>query len=538
MKMRGKAISLFVALALVISLPGFSVSASETGENKVGPAEPQIQTAEAEASFAPLAAANGVNVQAHTQEEIKAYIKANGAKVSDSTGYLTNPSTTNPYAPGSLTQSSLDSALGMINQVRYIAGLDPITLDSAYNEQMQAASLVMAANNTLSHDPAQPAGMDNDLYTLGYSGAGSANIAWGYATLGSAIINGWMEDGDPDNIAAMGHRRWILNPRMGKIGFGKVGAFTAMKSFDTSNAAASQTGVAWPAQNMPIEFFASYYPWTISMGSTVNAAAVTVTLKRQSDNRTWSFSQTNTADGYFNVNNQGYGASGCIVFRPNSITYSEGDVFEVTITGLSSPVSYTVNFFSIVERYTVSFNANGGQIDPASARVIAGQSCGPLPLLTRSGYIFDGWFTLPVGGRPINNKEIVTGDVTFYAQWIKDTAIKDSSSVSAGFQTVIKWMIDKKITSVNPYNPRGAVTREQMAAFMYALAEKPALSPDAQAIDIQDASQMSKGFETSIKWMIDQKITSVNPYNPKGKVTREQMAAFMYSFNRNVHQQL
>jgi hypothetical protein len=116
--------------------------------------------------------------------------------------------------------------------------------------------------------------------------------------------------------------------------------------------------------------------------------------------------------------------------------------------------------------------------------------------------------------------------------------IKDLNQVSKGFETPIKWMIDQKITSVNPFNPRGVVTREQMAAFMYSLAGKPALSSSAEAILVKDANQMSAGFATSIKWMIDRKITSVNPYNPKGKVTREQMAAFMYSFNRNVHQQL
>jgi hypothetical protein len=116
--------------------------------------------------------------------------------------------------------------------------------------------------------------------------------------------------------------------------------------------------------------------------------------------------------------------------------------------------------------------------------------------------------------------------------------INDSSKVSPGFETPIKWMISEGITSTNPYNPQGVVTREQMAAFMYALAGRPALSLSAQVIVIRDVNLMSQGFETPIKWMIDQKVTSVNPYNPQGVVTREQMAAFMYSFNRNVYQRL
>jgi hypothetical protein len=110
----------------------------------------------------------------------------------------------------------------------------------------------------------------------------------------------------------------------------------------------------------------------------------------------------------------------------------------------------------------------------------------------------------------------------------KAIVIKDGDKVSAGFETSIKWMMEEKITSINPYNPRSYVTREQMAAFMYRLAGGPELTDTAKAIVIKDADKMSAGFETSIQWMMENKITSVNPYSPRGIVTREQMAAFMY----------
>ena len=61
-------------------------------------------------------------------------------------------------------------------------------------------------------------------------------------------------------------------------------------------------GVAWPAQNMPVEFFGSSYPWSISMGKDVDKSAVKVTLIRQSDQKKWAFSEKK-ADGYFNVEN-------------------------------------------------------------------------------------------------------------------------------------------------------------------------------------------------------------------------------------------
>jgi uncharacterized repeat protein (TIGR02543 family) len=192
--------------------------------------------------------------------------------------------------------------------------------------------------------------------------------------------------------------------------------------------------------------------------------------------------------------------------------------------------------------YTITYNSNGGSAVAAKTGVMPGyigNVVGVLPTSTRSGYIFDGWFTQAVGGAPITSTtEMPKANVTYYAHWITDIAIKDVVNVSAGFQTPIKWMVDKGITSINPYNPKGQVTREQMAAFMYALAGRPTLSSSAQNVVIKDAARVSSGFPTSIKWMIYNRITSVNPYNPQGKVTREQMAAFMYSYNRNVYHQL
>ena len=85
------------------------------------------------------------------------------------------------------------------------------------------------------------------------------------------------------------------------------------------------------------------------MGSTVDISSVKVKLTRESDNKTWNFSSSE-ADGYFNVNNDGYGQKGCIIFRPDTDEdYEAGDVYNVSITGLGDgkDVSYSVNFFEL-----------------------------------------------------------------------------------------------------------------------------------------------------------------------------------------------
>lgn len=293
-----------------------------------------------------------LNVAYHTQAEISARIKSDGISLNDPLNFVTDPQLTAPYdSAGVLSPDTLNAAMKTINQIRYIAGLqDNVTLNEEYNRKAQAASLVNFANHTLSHSPSKPAGMGESMYKLGYDGSSSCNLAmasWN-CSLNQTLVQSWMEDGDSSNIDRVGHRRWILNPSMGQTGFGAVygpgGTYSAMYCFDRSRSA-SETQIAWPAQNMPVEYFGTSFPWSVSIGSNVDKNAVHVTLKRVNDGMTWNFS-AGASNGYFNVNNGGYGQNGCIIFRPDQTGgYHAGDTFEVSITGGGVNLSYTVNFF-------------------------------------------------------------------------------------------------------------------------------------------------------------------------------------------------
>lgn len=296
---------------------------------------------------------SGINVKYHTQEEIRNYARTSGVSLKDALEFDEEPVTESPYSLGKLSDTTLQSALKMLNQVRYIAGIsDNVELSDEYNNLCQAASLVNYANNKLSHYPEKPDGMSDDMYKLAKRGAGSSNIALSSAcSLNRIIISSWMEDGDNSNIDRVGHRRWIINPFMGKTGFGAVsgknGTYSSLYSLDTSNRSAEEYGVAWPSQNMPVEYFGTDFPWSVSMGTNVNKSKIKVTLTRKNDGKTWDF-QDSSSDGKFYVNNNGYGQKGCIIFRPeDKIKYNAGDVFKVEITGLDTPVSYTVNFFEL-----------------------------------------------------------------------------------------------------------------------------------------------------------------------------------------------
>lgn len=67
--------------------------------------------------------------------------------------------------------------------------------------------------------------------------------------------------------------------------------------------------------------------------------------------------------------------------------------------------------------YTVSFNANGGSVTPASAVTGADGKLTSLPTPTRSGYTFNGWYTATSGGTKVDTNYIFSADTTIYAQW-------------------------------------------------------------------------------------------------------------------------
>ena len=86
-----------------------------------------------------------------------------------------------------------------------------------------------------------------------------------------------------------------------------------------------------------------------------------------------------------------------------------------------------------VEKYTVTFNKNGGNTEasPSEMTVQAGESVGALPTPpTREGYKFAGWNTQADGrGEMFTASTTVTKDITVYAQWTKEAVDPDPGPV-------------------------------------------------------------------------------------------------------------
>ncbi len=299
-----------------------------------------------------------LNVDYRTPEDINAFLQSHPVAhdaFSDSYefSYSDSPQLGSSYEPGSLSKSDLNSALHMLENIRYIAGLPAdLKLSNDYNRMAQAASLVNYSNDSISHYPEFPSNISSKTAKSGIKACAESNLAWDSwqnTSLEHSILNVWMKDDSVSNIKALGHRRWILSPEMKRTGFGAVsgsrGTYNTMYVFDFGRKVKTNYQVAWPAQQMPVSYFPEGTPWSLSLGKVLNSEKIKVTLTRLSDNKVWNFSKKQ-ADGAFYVNNDGYGQKGCIIFNPKNIGHCKsGDKFIVKVSGVGKEISYSVNFF-------------------------------------------------------------------------------------------------------------------------------------------------------------------------------------------------
>ncbi len=296
-----------------------------------------------------------------------------------------------PYAAGALSEEYIQSGTNLINYLRYLVGLPDVSSSSNYNTDAQYGALLLAASGTLEHTPPRPSNMDLKFYNRGFYATSTSNIGWasgapatGYTL--SYFTLGYMEEPGVNNAGILGHRRWILNPKLGRIGFGLVSrpdnqVYSALKVFDTSgDASAAPAEIAWPSGWFPVEYTYDDYvwsygsivenlQWSISLDTskyqqltakTMRDLTVTLTditdpdaaTKKQwvfygDDPFTAGFNTGAPDDGssYLRVSTQSYGVPNCIMFRAKDAVYEPGSVFHVQIDGLrladGTPTSYS-----------------------------------------------------------------------------------------------------------------------------------------------------------------------------------------------------
>ena len=271
-----------------------------------------------------------------------------------------------------LSDEAYDTAKGLINYYRRVAGLGDITLSDDVNESAAYGALALAMNNSgLTHYPSQPKDMSSIDYNKAYAATTSSNLssASGYSEkrIISVAVSGQIGDSDSSNIDTLGHRRWLLNPGVKTLGIGSANNnynyYTDIRVFGDgiqSESVNDYDFIAWPSSGANLtDTFPKDTPWSVTLNPKVyyTPTDISVEVKSLRYGTTWYFDNntgygTSSVDNYFNIEKSGDGVANCIIFRPayQNIDMFKGD-YIVTVsnvrrkdTGEYTNIQYKVTF--------------------------------------------------------------------------------------------------------------------------------------------------------------------------------------------------
>lgn len=100
----------------------------------------------------------------------------------------------------------------------------------------------------------------------------------------------------------------------------------------------------------------------------------------------------------------------------------------------------------------------------------------------------------------------------------------DEANIPAYARSAVCWLKSEGLTNNNPYRAENPVTRAQMAAFLH----RAAGSPPAVNRVFRDEALIPPYARVATYWLFAQGITVADPYKPNDTVTRNQMAAFLW----------
>lgn len=308
-----------------------------------------------------------------------------------------SPPSFSPYYAGSVKKSVLNDALSELNYIRHLIGVpDSVVLDDEYTNKAQHGAVLLDAIDRMTHTPSKPLDMSDSFYELGYDATTHGNVAYSTGEITLKLSTKlFMYDSDSSNVSALGHRRWLMNPRMKRVGFGistrRGYEVTYVIDEDEGNSSwpISDSFITWPANKFPhhLEYMEADTAWSVTLNQEIfnepSYDSVSVRLTRTNDGTVWELNR-NSDDGFFNVNTQGYAYDPCIIFRPKSITgYNDGETWRVEISGLTlkdggtGNISYTVTFTGEATGYEENTPHSG---DGNSNNTSGGGGCNTMPL--------------------------------------------------------------------------------------------------------------------------------------------------------------
>lgn len=238
---------------------------------------------------------------------------------------------------------------------------------------------------------------------------------------------------------------------------------------------------------MPASNVTYYAQWTANT-YTVNYNANGGTGTTASSSHTYGTAKALTTNGFSKTGHTFLGWSTSP--SATTATYTNGQ----SVSNLSSTNGGTVTLYAVwkVNSYTLTFNPNGGTVSETSRKVAQGSPLGKLPVPTRPGYIFNGWFAYSYGGTQYTESSIMgSSDLTIYASWTqKTTTLIDGPS----FNSTLLSMLGNctKISFTSTSIPSNKISTAKIVsnsnstnkAYMYVDGSTLFISPDESGVSL------------------------------------------------------
>ena len=203
----------------------------------------------------------------------------------------------------------------------------------------------------------------------------------------------------------------------------------------------------------------------------------------------------------------------------------------------STADEHAAKYGSASSAFTVTFNANGGTVSPASAVTSAEGILATLPTPLRSGYTFDGWYTAAAGGSQVTLGQVYTADTTIYAHWTEIPAAQDNPfadvNTSDYYYDAVLWAYysDPQVTKgidETHFGPAQTVTRGQCVTFLWrAKGEPEPTSSTNPFVDVDPADYWYK----AILWAVEKGITvgtDATHFSPSKTLSTRHIITFLY----------
>ena len=497
------------------------------------------------------------------------------------------PSAVYPYRLGKLNGGFLRQNLDLLNFFRLAARLPAVQDTDADNTDAQYGAVLLAASNTLDHEPPKPARMTSEFYRRGCQAVSAGNISvvqfWGedeesieQSKLHAAVpmlFRNYMNGFGSYNRSCVPHRRWILYPDLQSVGIGCADAsdssmYQVLKvvgAQGTGAAAADYDFIAWPASgSFPVQAMTADVPWSITLNparfQTPDRDRLRITVTRLSDNQTWTFDASSSTDSqsdrFLLVDTQHYGVDNCILFAfPSGQTEAYSGDYRISVTGLTTRdnhpavLDYQVHFIDLA---SCSHDWSDWATDIVPTCQESGLAhrlcalCGELEQRVLPPLEHD-WAV----GTTIRESEKYRNGLAVYhcsrcgeqkidvlpLKTCRDAdcpcnAFADAPAKGNWAHNGVDFVVENGIfngTSANTFSPKGKMTRAMMVTVLWRMAGRPASGKAYTFTDVDGSAY----YAPAVRWASENGVVrgySAQRFGPSDNITREQAVTLLQRF--------